>query len=101
MQFKQEKIGDESKMHRTVEYFIASFNRQQRINQKTFAKTLREMSESSSEEIVGVQAWTESFLEDSRGHLHGAWQAPMFASTLRPHSGLGVGQTHPHVFPGH
>jgi hypothetical protein len=88
-------------MHRTVKSFIASSNRQQRINQETFAKTFREMSESSSEEIAGVRARTEIFLEDLWAQIHGTCRAFMFASTLRPHAGLGIGQTHAHVFPRH
>jgi hypothetical protein len=43
----------------------------------------------------------ESFLEDSRGQLLNAYQAPMFAFTPKPHAGLGVGETRQHMIPGH
>jgi hypothetical protein len=56
MQSKQEKKIDESRLQKTVESFVASFSKQQRTSQETFTKTLREMNESSSEEIAGVRA---------------------------------------------
>ncbi|XP_061191756.1 uncharacterized protein LOC133199998 [Saccostrea echinata] len=80
-------------LHKTLESFSSSFDRQQQQNQELFAQTMQEIKESSTKQIAIQQAMFQKFLEESKEEISHSLRIPAFASTPRPHAASGLMQT--------
>lgn len=88
-----DRADDGSWLHKTLESFSFSFDKQQLMHQEVFMRTLHEMKETTNQEIARQQAQFQQFLENSKEQIIEAVRTPLFASTPMPPSSSGMMRT--------